>query len=141
MKTEHALRVVPTPGFALDEVAEHLRRYGTGPDELVFSSPSGGMVARNGLAHAWRRAVAETGLPEGTSPHDLRHHYASVLIAGGESVVTVAARLRHANATVTLTTYAHLMPDSDTRTRAVVEAAWRERARGLSADLDARAGR
>jgi len=56
-------------------------------------------------------------------------------------VVTVAARLGHANATVTLTTYAHLMPDSDTRTRAVVEAAWRERARGLSADLDARAGR
>ena len=50
------------------------------------------MVARNGLAHAWRRAVAETGLPEGTSPHDLRHHYASVLIAGGESVVTVAAQ-------------------------------------------------
>jgi site-specific recombinase XerD len=130
---------VPTPAFALDVVSEHLRVFGPGPEQLVFRSTSGQMVARDGLAHAWHLAVETAELPAGTSPHDLRHDDASVLIAGGEDIVTVAARLGHANATVTLQTYAHPMPDSETRTRNVVEAAWSECARGLSADFDDRA--
>jgi integrase len=83
-----------------------------------------GAVKRSGLEHAWRRAVTAANVPDGTTPHDLRHHYASVLLAGGESVVTVAARLGHGSPAVTLSTYAHLMPDSDTRTRQVIDAAW-----------------
>ena len=47
----------------------------------------------------------------------LRHHYASVLLAAGESVVAVAERLGHENATLVLKTYGHLMPDSEDRTR------------------------
>jgi integrase len=139
VKTKQAVRTVPAPGFALDALSTHLATYGTTPEGLVFSSPGGGMVARNGLAHSWQSAVEATGL-DGVTPHDLRHHYASVLLAGRESVVTVAARLGHASPTVTLNTYAHLMPDSDVRTRTVLEAAWSEQARGLPADLDASAG-
>jgi integrase len=56
--------------------------------------------------------------------HDLRHHYASVLLAGGESVVAVAERLGHEDASLVLNTYGHLMPDSDDRTRTAVDAAW-----------------
>jgi len=63
-------------------------------------------------------------VPEGTSPHDLRHHYASVLIDGGESVVVVARRLGHANPSMTLNVYSHLFQDSEERTRSVVDAAW-----------------
>ena len=53
-------------------------------------------------------------LPAGTTSHALRHHYASVLLAAGESVVAVAERLGHENATLVLKTYGHLMPDSET---------------------------
>ncbi|HSS89986.1 MAG TPA: site-specific integrase, partial [Streptosporangiaceae bacterium] len=63
-------------------------------------------------------------VPEDTSPHDLRHHYASVLIDGGESVVVVARRLGHANPSMTLNVYSHLFADSEERTRSVVDAAW-----------------
>jgi len=63
-------------------------------------------------------------VPEGTSPHDLRHHYASMLIDGGESVVVVARRLGHANPSMTLNVYSHLFTDSEERTRSVVDAAW-----------------
>jgi integrase len=69
-------------------------------------------------------AVSRAGLPDGTTSHDLRHHYASVLLAGGESVVAVAERLGHENATLVLKTYGHLMPDSEDRTRRVVDEAW-----------------
>ncbi len=73
----------------------------------------------------FQRAVQCAGLPAGTSTHDLRHHYASVLLAAGESVVAVAERLGHEDATLVLTTYGHLMPDSEYRTRRAVDDAWR----------------
>ena len=68
-------------------------------------------------------AVRTAGLPATTS-HDLRHHYASVLLGAGESVVAVAERLGHENATLVLKTYGHLMPDSEDRTRRAVDEAW-----------------
>jgi integrase len=70
------------------------------------------------------RAARAAGLPAGTTPHDLRHHYASVLLAQGESVVAVAKRLGHENAALVLSTYGHLMPDSEDRTRRAVDLAW-----------------
>lgn len=69
-------------------------------------------------------AVKAAGLPAGTTNHALRHHYASVLLAARESVVAVAERLGHENATLVLTTYGHLMPDNEDRTRRAVDLAW-----------------
>jgi len=72
-----------------------------------------------------QRAVRDAGLPSGTSSHDLRHHYASVLLGAGESVVAVAERLGHEDASLVLSTYGHLTPDSEDRTRHAVDDAWR----------------
>ena len=57
-------------------------------------------------------------------PHQLRHHYASLLIQAGESVKVVQSRLGHASATETLDTYSHLWPDSEDATRAAVAGAY-----------------
>ena len=46
------------------------------------------------------------------------------LLAAGESVVAVAERLGHENATLVLTTYGHLLPDAEDRTRRAVDDAW-----------------
>lgn len=62
--------------------------------------------------------------------HDLRHHYASLLIRDGASVKVVQSRLGHATAAETLNTYAHLWPDEEDRTRTAIDAPWR----GHSAD-------
>jgi integrase len=61
----------------------------------------------------FKPAAKSAGLPAGVTSHDLRHHYASVLLAAGESVVAVAERLGHENATLVLKTYGHLMADSE----------------------------
>ena len=50
--------------------------------------------------------------------HDLRHFYASGLIAAGCDVVTVQRALGHAKATTNLETYSHLWPSAEDRTRA-----------------------
>jgi len=68
-------------------------------------------------------AVDAAGLPKVTS-HDLRHHFASVLLAAGESMVAVAERLGHENASLVLKTYGHLMPDSEDRMRRAIDSAW-----------------
>ncbi len=74
---------------------------------------------------AWLAPTAASPGPHlGTTTHDLRHHYASVLLDAGKSVVTVAARLGHKDAQLVLTTYGHLMPSSEDRTRKAVDSAW-----------------
>jgi integrase len=42
--------------------------------------------------------------------HDLRHTFASNLLAAGVDVVTVSKALGHANVHITLVTYAHAIP-------------------------------
>jgi integrase len=61
------------------------------------------------------------GLSEGFRFHDLRHYYASLLIASGADVKVVQHRPRHASAKTTLDTYGHLWPDTDESTRTAVE--------------------
>jgi len=70
-----------------------------------------------------RKARKEVqGLPAGFRYHDLRHYFASLLIASGADVKAVQARLRHASAKTTLDTYGHIWPDRDESTRAAVDA-------------------
>ncbi len=45
--------------------------------------------------------------------HDLRHCHASLLIAAGENIKTVSARLGHASTGTTMDLYAHLLPQAD----------------------------
>jgi len=67
------------------------------------------------------------GLPAGFRFHDLRHYFASLLIASGLDVKTVQARVRHASAKTTLDTYGHLWPDRDESSRAAVAAVYAAR--------------
>ena len=62
------------------------------------------------------------GLPAGFRYHDLRHHFASLLIARGADMKTVQARLLHGSAKTTSDTYGHLWPDKDESTKAVIDA-------------------
>jgi len=71
------------------------------------------------------------GLSDGFRHHDLRHYFASLLIASGANVKVVQARLRHASARTTLDTYSHLWPDQDEATRTAVEAVLVARADSL----------
>ena len=44
--------------------------------------------------------------------HDLRHTFATMMIAGGTDVRTVASYLGHSNVAMTLNTYAEVDPDA-----------------------------
>lgn len=143
-KTSESVRVVPVPAFALDALAAHLAAYPVeecgllsrltpGPPvrtmaRLIFQADKGGPMLRTTLHGRWQRTLRRAGHDAGMHFHHLRHHYASVLLDGGESVKVVQERMGHASAEETLRTYAHLMPASEQRTRSVVESAWAPRA-------------
>lgn len=48
------------------------------------------------------------------------------LIGAGESVVTVADRLGHTNASTVIQVYAHLLQGSEDNTRRAIDGAWHE---------------
>lgn len=109
---------------ALVEIlTEHVRRYRPGKDVIrwLFTGEGQNPPHQNTIGHRWRTTLAGAGL-EGLKFHDLRHFYASGLIASGCDVVTVQRSLGHSSATTTLNTYSHLWPTAEDRTRAAAAA-------------------
>ena len=84
---------------------------GRGGDDLVFTSPEGGVLR---LGNFRRRhfdpAAASVGLA-GVTPHELRHTAASLAIASGANVKAVQRMLGHASAAMTLDVYSGLFDD------------------------------
>jgi integrase len=70
----------------------------------------------NAITWRWRATRRSAGLLK-VRLHDLRHFYASGLIAAGCDVVTVQRALGHSTASTTLNTYSHLWPTAEDRTR------------------------
>ncbi len=120
-KSMAGFRTVPMPEVICTVLAAHLARYGPGPGGVVFSNTVGNPLWRSTVNEMWHRAGTQSGLPRWATFHDLRHFYASLLIAKGCSVKAVQSRLGHQSAMETLDTYGHLWPDSDDETRVAVD--------------------
>ena len=123
-RTPRSRRTIPLPQVVADMLAAHIDEHLPGDDGSLFITNTGEVYGREYYGALFTAAAKRAGPPAGTTSHDLRHHYASVLLAAGESVVAVAEHLGHENATLVLKTYGHLMPDSEDRTRRAVDEAW-----------------
>ena len=136
-KTRHSLRTIPIGKTLVDRLAAHLRDFPAVDIEVVDKTGgvprvrkarllAGRVISRAAYSRqVWRPAVKKVGLAGAGEPtfHDLRHFYASALIAHGASVTQVAARLgHHPDGHETLSTYAHLWPGEDDRTRDAIDA-------------------
>jgi integrase len=85
------------------------------PDRWLFSDDQGRPWHDNSVTWRWRGTRTATGVK--SRLHDLRHYYASGLIAAGCDVVTVANALGHASTATTHKTYLHLWHTAEGRTR------------------------
>ena len=108
-------RVVFLPDELLALLAEHVARTGVRLAGWLFVGAGDGPPNQDSVGTQWRRTCAGGG--SGVKLHDLRHFYASGLIAQGCDVVTVQRALGHSAATTTLNTYSHLWPTAEDRTR------------------------
>ncbi|WNI15217.1 tyrosine-type recombinase/integrase [Actinacidiphila sp. ITFR-21] len=118
LKTEMSMTAVPIPDAFVGEI----KRLLDGGRGFVVSDDEGKQMGPWKVEREIRRVRAKvSGVPAEFRFHDLRHFFASALIAAGSDVKVVQHRLRHSSAKTTLDTYGHLWPDSDQSTRAAVE--------------------
>jgi integrase len=133
-------RLVPLPSQAALALGAHIEQHppreitlpwlttGGKPRTLplLFTGIKGGPVSRDRFNRdLWRPARRQAGIPDGKDAgmHQLRHHYASVLLAGGIDIRKLADYLGHHDPGFTLRVYAHLMPDDEDRALRLIEAA------------------
>jgi integrase len=110
-------RTVYLPDELLTILARHIELHGIGsaPAAWLFEGERGNPPHQNSVGYWWRATRDAAGVQ--LRLHDLRHFFASGLIAAGCDVVTVRRALGHKSATTTLNTYAHLWPSAEDRTR------------------------
>ena len=120
-------RTVHIPDPLIEMLAQHVA-LGLYRDWL-FAGVDDVPPHQNTIGYRGRTTLSRAGV-EGVRLHELRHFYASGLIASGCDVVAVQRALGHAKSTTTLTTYAHLWPTAEDRVR---DAAARLAAEVLSA--------
>jgi integrase len=119
----------------VDELAAHVAKFGLGPDDVVFTTTTGGVLRQSTFGDfVWIPAARPLGIPEGDGYHQLRHFYASLLIRAGESVKVVQSRLGHTSAKMTLDIYSHLWREEEEGTSAAVDCVLGHRARSAHAD-------
>jgi integrase len=92
-----------------------------GDDDLVFCDELGGLIRPERLSALFVEHRRAAGIETG-SLHVLRHTAATMMLTNGVPVHIAAARLGDHPATV-LSTYAHLLPQSDELAAARVAAA------------------
>ena len=131
-KTEDGERQVSVPDIVIDALRDHRRQQlemrmllGQGRpdgDALIFPGPDGGPGRRTALSIRWGKVAEAIGIPAVTY-HNLRHSHASQLIKAKVDIVTISARLGHADPSITLRVYAHLFEESDEAAANAINAA------------------
>jgi integrase len=127
-KTALSRRTVPVPAATM--AALRIRREQQERDEqaagpswagsgLVFTTMAGRPLDPRNVSRSWYSLRDRAGLGP-VRFHDLRHSCASFLIAAGTSPRTVMKTLGHSQISLTMNTYAHVLPEVE---RAAVDAA------------------
>ncbi len=126
-KSERSRRQMPLPGVAVKALTRHRatqnrerllagsRWAGT---DFVFASTIGTPLDDSNVRKEFHRILEKAELPR-MRIHDLRHSFATLLLALGEHPKVVQEMLGHSQVSLTLDTYSHLIPSLGLKERAV----------------------
>ncbi len=111
-KTDAGRRTVTLPAAIAAALEKHLEKHvAAAPDALLFSSSSGGYLARSNWNSTFRRAANAIGLPA-VRPHELRHTGATLAAGTGATTKELMRRLGHSSPAAALL-YQHAADDRD----------------------------
>jgi integrase len=112
LKSHAGRRKVPVAAILRDYLAEHLARCSRRGPELIFGrTPTLPFVAnriQERADEAWKDADLDR-----LTPHACRHTFASLMIAASVNAKALSTFMGHANISITLDRYGHLMPGSE----------------------------
>lgn len=107
------VRIIPVGEFALKALERYLQegrtRLITGgmQEDHVFLSRTGRPLSSSDVRRRLVRRLARAGVPSGTSPHTLRHSFATHLLEGGADLRVIQELLGHSSLRTTQV-YAHV---------------------------------
>jgi integrase len=119
-KSRNGRRVLPLPQPVLKALKAHRSRQSAMRLALGRDYEDHGLILPNAIGRPleprafnrqFKTALARAGLPSTLRLHDCRHFTATFMIADGADVRTVAGLLGHADPSLTVRTYAHLVPE------------------------------
>jgi integrase len=126
LKTGAGKRTLPLNKRAVDLLAAYVAAHPpptSGPWAGLIFNIGGRPIGESTIDWALKNTCRKAGV-EPRHLHELRHHYASVLISGGENPTVVQRRLGHKDVLTTLRIYSHLFNEAKEQTRSVLDAAW-----------------
>ena len=107
-KTSKSARTLGIPPQLAEALRQH--RFAQQPlSPFVFASATGGPLDGTNVTHRFQARLREGGLPR-MRFHDLRHGTASLMLASGASPRIVMEQLGHSQISLTMNTYAHVLP-------------------------------
>jgi integrase len=137
-KSAAGTRKVPIPAVLSPVLKEHYLASGRPTDSFVFSggsatAPFTPSAVRRRAITAWaaaNKAELEKADQENRKPallepialHECRHTYASLMIAAGVGAKALSTYMGHANVSITLDRYGHLMPGNEEEAASLLDA-------------------
>ncbi|MDX8412072.1 MAG: tyrosine recombinase XerC [Mariprofundaceae bacterium] len=103
-------RVVPIPALAVDLLKTHWRRrlaHADPGEQAMFLNRGGGRLSVRSVQRMIKQRAMQTGADVSTTPHTLRHSFATHLLAGGVDLRAIQELLGHASLSTT-ERYTHL---------------------------------
>lgn len=110
-----------------------------GPDDLVFANADGQPIDPSTLSHIFGRIVKKAGLS--VRFHDLRHSYATLMLAAGVHPKIVSEALGHSTVSITLDLYSHVLPGLQEAAAKQLDAVLPEGVRAVPERHDGQVGR
>ena len=118
-KSASSRRTIPLPATVERSLRDHRRRqiedrllsgFRWVESGLLFTTRDGKPLDGRNVTRGFQEALGRAGLPR-MRFHDLRHSCASLLLAQGVSPRVVMETLGHSQISLTMNTYAHVMPE------------------------------
>ena len=123
-KTPQSRRTLAMPSAAREWLARHRKTHGNPKVGYVFQTANGTPIANeNFWRWGWRPALRGAGLDEGLHYHDLRHGAISLLLQRGVPVPVVSQYAGHADPSITMKVYAHVLTGTSGMAAAAMDAA------------------
>jgi integrase len=111
-------RDIPVPSYLWQMVKDL-------PDGYLFER-GGKFLTYSSYLDSFKRHAAKAGIPEGFTPHSLRHAFASALLTRGVAITDVAHWMGHRDIAITFATYGHLIPSAAAKAVSVLDAEYED---------------
>ena len=118
-KTDSSVRSEALPASVMDLLAAWKAEQDP-PGLIIFTRPDGASIHPDTITDQFKKFCQRIGL-DGVHLHSLRHTNASLLIAAGVDLRTVAGRLGHAQTSTTANIYSHFIKSADERAAEALE--------------------